>query len=179
MIVAADRPQSSFRFLCPQGCGGSSPPFRTNIFLTFPVVAKMPGSTRGPPGICSPPDVAQDLVGFALWGFESPLSHQQLSSPHAPREPPEKRLRLAPVSHRVELSPVVPRGRWAAPHQNLTGPSARKIVVVNLCRVARPTWGSILCWDPANRISKVVSERAPFEANRQRTFGSRSDPRKC
>jgi hypothetical protein len=99
-------------------------------------------------------------VDFGLWGFESPLSHQQLSSPHPSRDPPGKRLRLAPVSHRVELSPVVPRGRWAAPHQNSTGPSARQIAIVILCRVARPTWGSILCSDRANRISKAVSERA-------------------
>ena len=93
----------------------------------------------------------QVLVPARVWGFESPLSHQQLSSLHTPREPPKKCLRLAPVSQRVELSRVVPPRTRAAPHQNLTGPSARQIGVVILCRFARPTWGSIMCQGPANR----------------------------
>jgi len=38
-----------FRFLCPQGCGGSSPPFRTNNLRPIPLAAKSVRFTLGSP----------------------------------------------------------------------------------------------------------------------------------
>jgi len=118
----------------------------------------------------------QDLVDFGLWGFESPLSHQQLTFIWPLRRPFLVCRLVCQLSSRdVENAPPF-RTRLAAcrtvaggppddlgsPSPNSTGPSARQIVVVILCRIARPTWGSILCLGPANRNSKVVSERAPL-----------------
>ncbi len=62
----------------------------------------------------SKPRRFQDLVPVRVWGFESPLSHQQLTLDSAQRETPGIRPRLAPVSHPA-LVGVLP-GHRAAGH---------------------------------------------------------------
>ena len=119
----------------------------------------------------------QDLVDFGLWGFESPLSHQQLSFDGSPRRPfLVCRLVCQTSSRDVDNAPpsrtrlVACRTVAGGPPKNLGRPSLkfnsperspnRGHYIVPCCTAHLGV--DLVPGSSKLRNSKVVSERAPL-----------------